>query len=101
MPLTPRENIELQRTIEDAVAMAIKRTLPNTDKLRFEQLEKKVQDNNIILTGNGHPEDGLIVKVDRLILMMRWMTAAIWTIAGAFILFVLNAVLVHIFPGVP
>jgi chromosome segregation ATPase len=40
--------------------------LRNGMEERFNQIEKKIEQLNELLNGNGHPEKGIVVRLDRL-----------------------------------
>ncbi len=55
------------------------------DKDILNVILEKVSKLEIILVGNGNPENGLIVKVDRLIIAQQSRSKFYWTLIGNFL----------------
>lgn len=72
----------------------LKKAIDESITQRYVDLEKRVKKNEVLLTGNGDPEKGLVLKVDRLIQdvddMQKEIKSAkngIWSIAFAIIIY--------------
>lgn len=56
---------DLHRIVNDALTSALKANA--TTDPRVDSLEKLVRQLAELVSGNGHPENGLVLKVDRLV----------------------------------
>lgn len=92
----------LKTIIEDAVEEKTRAGLPvcALEGVRMAQVEKQVEANRKLLTGNGDPEKGLVMKVDRIEATTTAIKAdikaiknAAWVFASAVLLGVLGAIL--------
>lgn len=78
----------------DELTGIVKQAVDESITKRLMNLEQRIDDNEMLLTGDGHPEDGLVLKVNQLIIdveaikkQMNRAVNALWTLACAIALY--------------
>src|SRR5258706_1338642 len=59
---------------------------------RMDAMEEKIDGIIVLLTGNGHPEHGLIIRMDRIEQDRKRVAKLLWTVIGSSLTIICGAV---------
>jgi len=89
---------EIKEIVTDAIEDAGKSGWPicALEAQKVNQLESMAIANRKLLTGNGDPEHGLVMKVDRLVQDVKMIKTGIWFLASSAMVWVLYSIFSHV-----